>query len=311
MRVHLDAAVGRGAPNRPIDVIQVQDLVNNNVRFIGTGALMEVNGFADDALIDAIETFQRKHPGIKAKRPDGRVSPGGNTLLRLEQCKNVHGDYRSRLPRGFESNQLAQPDIGRFAVLYMRQYPDPPLGAAESLGLIRLVKALVADADVTDLRWAAYMLATVKHECANTWQPIEEKGKGAGMDHGQPVAVKLEDGRSVQRVYYGRGYVQLTWKKGYANMDKALGLTGKDSLLLYPENALDPDVAYDVMSVGMREGLITGVGLSRYINGAKKSYFYARQIILSLDQAERIQKYAEAIEFLLRFCNGVPVATGP
>ncbi|MGH8651292.1 MAG: hypothetical protein ACREYE_03485 [Gammaproteobacteria bacterium] len=27
-----------------------------------------------------------------------------------------------------------------------------------------------------ELGWAAYMLATVKHECADTWQPIVERG---------------------------------------------------------------------------------------------------------------------------------------
>ena len=32
------------------------------------------------------------------------------------------------------------------------------------------------DPALTDARLAAYMLATVKHECANTWQPIVERG---------------------------------------------------------------------------------------------------------------------------------------
>ena len=37
----------------------------------------------------------------------------------------------------------------------------------------RLLSAIEADATVTDVRWAAYMLATVKHECADRWQPVD------------------------------------------------------------------------------------------------------------------------------------------
>src|SRR4249920_15149 len=37
-----------------------------------------------------------------------------------------------------------------------------------------------------DLRWLAYVLATDFHETAFTMQPIEEYGKGAGYDYGEP-----------------------------------------------------------------------------------------------------------------------------
>src|SRR5689334_14433111 len=57
--------------------------------------------------------------------------------------------------------------------------------------------------DFTDRRWLAYMLATAKWETANTMKPVEEIGKGRGRAYGVPKA----NGQ----IYYGRGYVQLTW----------------------------------------------------------------------------------------------------
>src|SRR4249920_3014623 len=49
-----------------------------------------------------------------------------------------------------------------------------------------------------DLRHLAYMLATDYHETAFTMQPIEEYGKGAGYDYGDPDPTTGES-------YYGRG----------------------------------------------------------------------------------------------------------
>ena len=53
-----------------------------------------------------------------------------------------------------------------------------------------------------DLRWLAYILATDYHETAYTMQPIEEYGKGAGYDYGEPDPVTGE-------IYFGTGLVQL------------------------------------------------------------------------------------------------------
>ena len=43
-------------------------------------------------------------------------------------------------------------------------------------GIELLGRNMEADPALRNLQWAAYMLATVKHECANTWQPITERG---------------------------------------------------------------------------------------------------------------------------------------
>ena len=50
-----------------------------------------------------------------------------------------------------------------------------------------------------DVRWLAYMLASVFHETAQRFWPIEEYGKGQGRDYG------TEDPETGQQ-YYGRGF---------------------------------------------------------------------------------------------------------
>jgi putative chitinase len=130
--------------------------------------------------------------------------------------------------------------------------------------------------DFTDRRWLAYMLATAKWETAHTMQPIEERGKGAGRPYGVP----MPDGR----VFYGRGYVQLTWA---ANYEKMAALTGAD-LARHPERALDPEIAAQVMFDGMRGGHFTGLGLPAFFNAGRDDPVGARRIINGTDHAEDV-----------------------
>lgn len=163
-------------------------------------------------------------------------------------------------------------------------------------GMDALLTAAEGDTQITDLRWLAYMLATVKHECADRWQPIEEFGKGQGYKYGKPVTVTDPAGKQYTNVYYGRGYVQLTWDYNYRSMGQKLG----NRLLYEPSLALDPEVAYQIMSLGMRQGSFTGVGLSKYINADKCDYVNARRIINGTDQAQKIAGYAQKFESILR-----------
>jgi hypothetical protein len=138
-----------------------------------------------------------------------------------------------------------------------------------------LLDAWEARPAFSDPRWLAYMLATAKWETAHTMQPIEEYGKGQGRPYG--VAVN-------GHVYYGRGYVQLTWAVNYAKM---AALSGAD-LVNRPEFALDPATAALVMFEGMRSGLFTGVGLPVFFNERRDDPIGARRIINGTDHAEEI-----------------------
>lgn len=124
----------------------------------------------------------------------------------------------------------------------------------------------------TDLRFFAYMLATTFHETAATMQPIEEYGKGSGQSYGVPDP---ETGQT----YYGRGYVQLTWRDNYARATAKLGLTGDNDLEWHASQALDPVIAADVMFRGMTEGWFTGKKLPDYFSSSKNDPVNARAII--------------------------------
>src|SRR6185369_17838528 len=130
---------------------------------------------------------------------------------------------------------------------------------------------------LTDVRWLAYMLATTFWETARTMQPIEEYGHGAGHPYGIPDP---ETGQT----YYGRGYVQLTWKANYQKMQDLLGVGMVDDASL----ALNPDVAAEVMFKGMEEGLFTGVGLPKYFKPSTDDPVNARRIINGTDHAHDI-----------------------
>ena len=139
-----------------------------------------------------------------------------------------------------------------------------------------ILEAWDARPGFTDARWLAYMLATAKWETAHTMKPIEEIGKGRGRPYGVPTV----DGR----VFYGRGYVQLTWATNYAKMAT---LTGAD-LVGHPELAVEPKIAALILFEGMKGGLFTGVGLPRYFSDAVDDPVNARRIINGTDRAEDI-----------------------
>lgn len=153
-------------------------------------------------------------------------------------------------------------------------------------GINAILDAWEARADMTDLRWLAYMLATTFWETARTMQPIEEYGKGKGRPYG-----KVINGQ----VYYGRGYVQLTWIENYAKM---AALTGAD-LVGHPELALEPKIAALIMFEGMKDGLFTGLGLLYFFNGKADDPEGARRIINGTDHADDIANiHREFLEHL-------------
>lgn len=175
----------------------------------------------------------------------------------------------------------------KFLFLYQNEYGQ--LNSSQINGLTSLLEYLTADENVTDMRHAAYMLATTKHECAGKWQPIAEYGKGTGKKYGLPDKV-------TGQTYYGRGYVQLTWKENYQAMSQVCGLDFVNN----PDLVMDSENAYKIMSYGMRKGSFTGVRLGMFINNEHCDYVNARKIINGLDCSEKIAKYAETIEGFLK-----------
>jgi putative chitinase len=182
--------------------------------------------------------------------------------------------------------------------LYNRNFGTPKPGA--EAGLRAIIQRISGDKELNDTSWVAYILATIKHECADTWRPIEEYGKGRGRPYGEPVSLTDQNGKVLSNVYYGRGYVQLTWKDNYRKLGQALGLG--EQLMWHPELALQPDIAYSIASFGMRNGSFTGKKLGQFLHDGAYDYFNAREIINKHDQAARIQEYAQTFEVMLKTC---------
>ena len=195
-----------------------------------------------------------------------------------------------------------QVDHTRFFNAYRSAYGR--LSQATVNGLELLGRNMVEDGELKSVQWAAYMLATVKHECANRWMPITEYGRRDYFDKyetGTRLGRRLgntEPGDGYR--FRGRGYVQITGRANYARMTEALALGDDEDLVRDPDQALRPVIAYRIMSLGMRKGLFTGRKLADYINDAGCDYKEARRIINGQDQAELIAGYAETLEAILR-----------
>lgn len=153
----------------------------------------------------------------------------------------------------------------------------------------------------TDLRWLAYMLATSYHETAKTMYPIEEYGKGKGRDYGRKLKMSRKPYTTPDKIYYGRGHVQLTWYENYELMGKLL----KIPLLERPELALDPVISVQIMFEGMTTGAsakgdFTGKCLEQYFNKTTEDWVNARRIINGLDKADLIAGYGKKFYNILR-----------
>lgn len=164
-------------------------------------------------------------------------------------------------------------------------------------GLNALMTAINA-ARVTDARWVAYMLATAFHETAQTMKPIKEHGGQAYFKRryditGERPAMAKANGNIYPgdgAKFCGRGYVQLTWRTNYERMGKIIGT----DLVADPDKAMRPDIAADVMIIGMQQGRFTGRHLSEFFNERLTDWTGARRIINGNDRAELIAGYAQA-----------------
>lgn len=167
----------------------------------------------------------------------------------------------------------------------------------------------VKGADATKPAYVAYMLATAWHETGlivkrtrngrqikvleHTMQPVEEMGKGRNRPYGKRIDVNGSRYHASLPIYYGRGYVQLTWLTNYVFMRMRLGV----DFVNRPELALVPAHAADIMIVGMLEGSFTSRSMEKYINyGLYFEFVEARRVINGIDKRHEIAEYA--VKFL-------------
>ncbi len=172
--------------------------------------------------------------------------------------------------------------------------------------------------NITDRRWLAYVMATAYHE--TQLKPVREgfkKTDAAARKHVRWMwnkrIITLPYHRPdpvTGQVYYGRGYVQLTWAQNYKKMGRAIGMG--DQLYLHPDLVLDPEIASKVLFVGMLKGKFRyskrrapkgWQKLRLFFNKNRENWYGARNIINGdlRKNGKRVagygRKYASAIRF--------------
>ena len=148
----------------------------------------------------------------------------------------------------------------------------------DSIKHISLAFSKYGDGDKNKL---AYILATTRHE--SNFRPIKEwRAKPSQTDIYNRQNAYWYTG------YYGRGFVQLTWKRNYQKMSKFLGL----DLVSNPALALKPNYAAQILVYGMMNGSFTRRPLSEFINRSTVDFYNARKVVNGLDKADKIARYA-------------------
>lgn len=143
-----------------------------------------------------------------------------------------------------------------------RLISEVPLSARASVrkNLPLIAKAL-EDEGILNENVLAYALATIEHETAGTFEPIDEfKGRKSARRLG------YEGGTN----YFGRGFIQLTHLRNYKRIGQRIGLG--DELVKNPSLASDPSVAAKVLAAFFKDN-----GIARLATGG--NFIAARQPI--------------------------------
>jgi predicted chitinase len=130
----------------------------------------------------------------------------------------------------------------------------------------------------------AYILATARHE--SNFRPIQERRAASS----QTELYNLQN-RYWASGYFGRGFVQLTWKGNYQKMSRVL----KVDFVNQPELAMEPTYAARILVYGMMKGSFTGLALGNFINEDGQDFYKARQVVNGLDKAGRIAGYGNSL----------------
>lgn len=153
-----------------------------------------------------------------------------------------------------------------------------------------------------DSRKLAYILATARHETAafrymrEIWGPTAAQKRYEGRkDLGNTLR---GDGKKVM----GRGFVQITGRRNYADWSKRLGV----DLVKEPQLAERHELAASILVQGMMIGTFTTRSLDDYIDKNAADYIGARRIVNGTDRAALIAGYAVELEQALEAATSRP-----
>lgn len=133
----------------------------------------------------------------------------------------------------------------------------------------------------------AYLLATAEHESRlGYW--MEELASGWDYEGWAEELGNTEPGDGPK--FKGRGFVQLTGRRNYADWSDRLGL----DLISNPEQVSEPTIAAKVLVQGSLLGTFTGYTLGGFFSDSVTDFYGARRIINGLDRANHIASIAQA-----------------
>lgn len=270
---------------------------------IKTGSGQRVFGWGGDwqTLKDAMHfqievTPAQLAAGIDWNTVEGAVSSSpvtannANTITTPPLNQMIEGDNAMELPAVFFNsvrnsvfqNSLSQSAVDNMTIIvdyWLRNYPTNPINQL------------------------AYVLATVRRETGINMRPVREtfatsdaqaRSNLSHKKYGKPAG-------PYGHVYYGRGYVQLTWLENYRVQKSKLGI----DLVQYPDKALETGVAIQILVNGMMAGDFNphGHGLQYYVNATHEDFVEARWTVNRQDHAVEIAGYARAFRDALNASN--------
>ena len=208
-------------------------------------------------------------------------------------------------------------DRQKFLDAYHKEFGK--LNQSQTEGLDQFLGFIKADKEMCDVRWVAYVLATVYVECSRppaVWKPIEENDKGRSQKthvinrktgkrevwYGAPKTIKC-GGVEYTHVFYGRGYVQLTHGETYLKVGQLLGYGCE--FVKNPDKVLEPAISYQILTTCMRTGeaYANKHKLSDYFNDEKTDYLGARAIINGKNRRSEIAGYAKKFQGILELSS--------
>jgi len=153
----------------------------------------------------------------------------------------------------------------------------------------------------------AYILATAYHESWATMKPIRETRATNDKEVIRILDEAYANGDlswvsspywrkdKAGKAWYGRGYVQLTFKYNYIKAGRNLNI----DLTTDPDKALETTIAKKTLVEGMMEGWFTGRALPAYVSHSRSDYFNARKVVNGLNKATSIKNHAVKYQRLL------------
>jgi len=192
------------------------------------------------------------------------------------RTRTAWAEFKSDVHRG--NPDLIGPDS--FQVLKAKTQTTSGYDFSTKTGTLNAIRAECIKQGIGLDAQVAYVFATVQWETNSTFAPVRE------------AYWLSEEWRKENLAYYpwyGRGYVQLTWKSNYSFYGQLLGI----DLVTAPDEALQANIALFVLVHGFKTGSFTGRAITDYIDSHQADFVDARRCINGTDRAYEIASLAE------------------